>query len=764
MKKNIFFLILGLLSYTHLFAQEVRGLVVNERGDGLNFANVILITKTDSAFISGVVTEEDGHFLMNSPINTSLNNCLLKISCIGYQTIYTTPRTEMGTISLSEETQQLSEVVVSGKHPVIEMKQGIIQANIQHSVLSRTGDGIQVLAKLPFISQTTDGISVFGRGTPLIYIDNLKMNDISELKKLSSNEIKRVEIDLHPNASYGNNTKAVIKVTTIRKGEGLSVSLIEQGTLAKHLSHWEYVKLNYRHKKWDFFTSFSFQQNHNESTTRNLFNIQNASHNVNIDQHYNDDARNKTLNTTTGINYSNKGKNDFGIKYDFTRTPSYKDNINGYNTSAEDGISQTDDVLLHTSNQKTTHALNAYYTTSWAKASRLMVNADYLHGERQSKYETYWTQEKNVETKNRSNYHLLTGKAEFFFPVWDGELHTGAEYSFTKNKHSYDADQMASTALHESEDENRQNLWGLFVSQTKTLGKFSIEAGGRLEITNYQYIMDGTVNDEVSKTYKKLLPYFEVDFDNDAYSMSLSYNNYVRRPSYSQLNSSTIYVDKYTYQRGNPLLLSAHDYELDYTFSWKDLMVDITHTWHENRLMQTTQQAESTTAMIYTIENIPHYREWGITISYSPTIGFWTPKAEINVFKQNLTYLGKDYHDPYFCYEFDNLFQISKHVNLSLDMWGTAAGDLYLSTFRPAFRTDIGLNAYLLKNKLAVWLKISDLFNTDKERWYSDMNGIYLSKVSRHDNRGVMLQLRYTFNSQRSKYKGATTSSEIMRF
>lgn len=763
MNRFTLLLIIGVIFSLPLQAQELHGQVTNERSEALGFANVVLLAKTDSSFISGAVTTEDGHFALIAPNNTSIDTCIVKISSIGYETTLTTPRIEMGNITLKEQTHQLNEVVVASKRPIIEMNRGIIHANIQHSVLSHTGDATQVLSMLPFISRTPAGISVFGRGTPLIYIDNMKMNDISELQKLSSSEVKRVEIDLHPGVSYGNNVKAVIKVVTIRKGEGLSVSLIGQGTQMKHFSHWEYAKLNYRHKKWDFFTSFSFQQNHNESSTGNLITIQNSKHTIDIDQRYNDDTRNKVFDINTGFNYSNNGKNDFGMKYAFTRTPSYKDNVNGYNTSTEDGISQTDDVLLETNNRKTTHALNAYYTTSWAKASRLIVNADYLHGERQSRYETFWTQEKNVESKNRSNYQLLTGKAELFLPVWDGELHSGVEYSFTKNKHSYDADQMESTALQESEDQNRQNLWGLFVSQSKTIGNFSIEAGGRLEIADYQYSLNGNVNNDVSKTYNKLLPYFEVDFDNDNISMSLSYNSNVRRPSYSQLNNSTIYVDKYTYQRGNPLLLSAYDYELDYTFSWKDFMVDITHTWHKNRLTQTTQQAEHTTAMIYTIENIPHYREWGITLSYSPTIGCWTPKGEINVFKQNLTYLGKDYHDPYFCYEFDNLFQISKHVNLSFDMWGTAAGDLYVSTFRPAFRTDIGLNAYLFKNKLAVWLKISDLFHTDKERWYSQMNGIYLSKNSRPDTRGVMLQLRYTFNPQRSKYKGATTSSEMMR-
>ena len=368
-----------------------------------------------------------------------------------------------------------------------------------------------------------------------------------------------------------------------------------------------------------------------------------------------------------------------------------------------------------------------------------------------------------MDSKNKSDYHLYTGKAEILNPLWGGELHYGLEFSFTKNKYSYHANKTSNTALNESEDENRQRLWGLFSSLSKTFGHFSIEAGGRIEIANYQYFHNEKLNEEVSKDYKKILPYLQIDYDKNAVSMSLSYTNSIHRPSYGQLNSSTVYVDKYTYQRGNPLLLSAYDYILDYVFSWKGLMIDITHTWYKNSLMRTTQKLESTSAMLFTTDNIPHYREWSATVSYSSTIKFWRPKVEMSVFKQAFTYHGRNYNKPYFSYELDNLFRLSKHVNLSFDMWGTAAGNLYLSDFKPSFRTDIGLNASLLKNKLAVWIKFSDLFNTDKERWSSHINDVYYSKNRKLDTRGVMLQLRYSFNPQRSKYKGRATSSEIIR-
>lgn len=765
MKKEISLIILSLLLNLSLNAQEIRGQVFNERGEIVTYANVILLVKSDSTFISGAVTANDGHFLLSNPTKLSLDDCLIKISCIGYKNIYLTPRMDLGTIMLIEETQKLNEVEVFGKRPVIQMNRGKMQVNVQHTLLARTGDAIQVLSMMPFVSRTTEGVSVFGRGTPLIFIDNIKINDLGELQKLSSDEVKHVEINLHPGANYGNNVKAVINIKTIRKGEGLSVNLTARETLIKHFNHFEFGKLNYRLRKWDIFGGMDCRYDHKESSTGNFIDFEHNSNTINVDQSFNNIIKNKSFNINFGVNFSDNKKNDFGMKYNVFYAPSDRDEMRGTSIySVDNATKHPEDVMLLGKNEKSNHALNAYYISSWGKGNRLTLNVDYMQGNTHSQYETYWTQGKDVDSKNKSDYHLYIGKAEILNPLLGGELHYGLEFSFTKNNYSYHAGQTSNTALNESDDENRQRLWGLFSSLSKTYGHFSIEAGGRMEIANYQYFHDEKFNEEVSKDYKKILPYLQIDYDKNDVSISLSYTNSIHRPSYGQLNSSTVYVDKYTYQRGNPLLLSAYDYILDFVLSWKDLRIDITHTWYENSLMRTTQKLEGTSAMLFTTENIPHYREWSATVSYSSTIKFWRSKIEMSIFKQNLSYHGRNYNKPYFSYEFDNIFRLSKHVNLSFDMWGTAAGNLYLSDFKSSFRTDIGINASLLKNKLVAWIKVSDLFNTDRERWSSHINDVYYSKNRKLDTRGVMLQLRYSFNPQRSKYKGRVTSNEIMRF
>lgn len=766
MRKELFILLIGLMCNLSLNAQEIQGQVFNERGEKLAYAYVMLLAKSDSTIIVGVTTADDGRFLLTTPTKMSLDEYLLMINCIGYQSKYMNPREDMGNIILTEDIYELGEVVVSSKRPIIKMNQGKLQVNVQHSILARTGNAIQVLSMLPLVNQTTEGLSVLGRGAPLIYVDNLKINDISELHKLSSEEVKHVEINLHPNASYGNNVRAVIKIKTIRKGEGLGMSLTAQGTQVRHFNSMGFGKMNYRLKKWDFFTGLGLQYGRTESVTENTINFRDNGSPINIHQSFINNVHNKSLNANAGFNFSNNGKNDFGMKYNYSRIPHNKNNMEGISTSSVDNITDySEEIMLLGKNEKTVHALNTYYMTSWGKENRLSLNIDYIHGTNLYQYETYQAQGKNVDSNNKSDYHLYTGKVEVFNPLWGGILNYGAELSYTNNLHSYYAVQSATTALTESQDKNRQQLFGLYISQSKPFGNFNIEAGGRIEISDYQYFSNDKLNKEVSKCYKRFLPFLQIDYDKNDFSTTLSYRNTIHRPSYGQLNNSTIYIDRHTYQRGNPLLLSAYDHILDFVFSWKDFMIDITHTWYQNSLMQTTKKlGEGTSAILFTTENIPHYREWSATVNYSPTINFWRPKVELSVFKQNLVHNDRNYDNPYFCYELDNLFKLTKNINLSFNLWGASAGSLYLSDFKPAFRTDIGLNAYLFKNKLAVWIKVSDLFDTDKERWSSNINDVYFAKNRILDTRGVMLQLRYSFNPQRSKYKGETTSSEITRF
>ncbi|MBQ1723885.1 MAG: carboxypeptidase-like regulatory domain-containing protein, partial [Muribaculaceae bacterium] len=97
--------------------QGVSGKVIDEKGEPMAFANVVLLSLPDSAYVQGTITEEDGSF----NITSSKPGHLLKVSSIGYQTqcVNATPSI---TVPMKEETVLLGEVVVKSTLPKTRVK------------------------------------------------------------------------------------------------------------------------------------------------------------------------------------------------------------------------------------------------------------------------------------------------------------------------------------------------------------------------------------------------------------------------------------------------------------------------------------------------------------------------------------------------------------------------------------------------------------------------------------------------------------------
>ena len=83
MYKKLIITALCLSAMTPMMAQNIIGKVMNTKGEPLAFANVVLLNRTDSAFVKGAVSGEDGSFAIDS----SCNGGIIKVTSVGYKTI-----------------------------------------------------------------------------------------------------------------------------------------------------------------------------------------------------------------------------------------------------------------------------------------------------------------------------------------------------------------------------------------------------------------------------------------------------------------------------------------------------------------------------------------------------------------------------------------------------------------------------------------------------------------------------------------------------
>ena len=301
-------------------AQTFKGKTINTFGEPLPYANVCLLNCADSSFIQGVVTNDKGEFVINS----ELKEAILKVSLIGYQTIYKKSTDgDVGSIRMVEDTTMLGEVTVKGTRPATQLKNDALVTHVQGSSLAHSGNARDVLGKTPGVIKSNDGIEVLGKGTPLIYINGRLMRNQAELDQLTSDKIKDVEVVTTPGAAYDASVNAVIRIKTLKPiGEGFSMDSRTQIGLTHYLLGKEELNFNYRLHGLDIFGMVGYDRNkfrQQNISQQYTYAPSNLLYQMTDAKRY---AKSNMLAGKLGLNYVFNENHSVGILYDFSYLPS----------------------------------------------------------------------------------------------------------------------------------------------------------------------------------------------------------------------------------------------------------------------------------------------------------------------------------------------------------------------------------------------------------------------------------------------------------
>lgn len=765
--KTTVFISLALCSVLSLQAQ-LNGSVRDEADLPIEFANIALYSLPDSSLVSGTTTNSKGEFSLNSE---NPDNGFLKISFIGYKTKNVAAIPEQ-TIVLKTETTELDEVTVTAVRPSFKMDADGLSANIENTLLSRLGTANEVLAQLPFVSGEEGTFSVFGRGEPLIYINNRQVRDKNELRRLKSSDIKEIKVVLNPGAQFDATVGAVIRITTVKEvGEGLSGSLYSFIRQRKSFDHNENIQLNYRKSGLDIFGGIEFSQYNSYEKQKNDIQLQVEQLHT-IVQRFEMNAKNpKDWSKNVGFNYNITPGHTFGIRYNHDRSSDNKFTMNGISKHFTDEVNDRNmDMYTLNGGENHRHYLNTYYNGELTEETELRFEGDWLDGGNETFISTTNTDKQTNETsqvdsENSNNYSVYAGKMMLTTPFFSGKITVGTEASYTKNEQEYRMlnDEVAED-LPSNDNRSEQTLAAGFLFYDRTWDALSVQAGLRYEYIDFNYYYMGERSDEQSRRYNNVLPSVSVGYKGETMNMSLSYRSTVRRPSYGQLRSSIMYIDPYTYEGGNPALRPLFTNRVSYLFGWKNLNVDLSYNWYKDYIIITLEQFRDKAMLLAQPKNIAHSGAFQSSLSYSPTIAWWKPNAELGVIIQDLTYKGERYNKPYWHYRLNNTLTLPRNYILMVNLRGNRPGHSDLISADTNFRTDVRLNKKFLNDALNVTVAFTDIFNTEREQWRLFHDNVSFWKWNSRDSRGVYLQVTYTFNPARNMYKGqGAAGSELDR-
>lgn len=293
---------------------KMIGRIVDAHHRPVDFANVALLNVRDSSLINGGVTNENGQFV----IPCGARKAIVRVSCVGYITTSNTYNTgKIGSITLKEATMNLQKVIVKAVRPRTKLTHGGFQTQVQGTLLSDVGMVSDLLKQIPRVRVNADGgCSVFGKGTPEIYINGRKVTDTKELQHLSSKEVKSVDVITNPGAQYSAEVGSVIRIHTIKKqGTGLSGSLYSKYSFVEKNNWIENLNLNYRMGGLDIFSLLAWNDTYRHLSQTTETTIMGNQHQVNLAMPYSGTLRSHNPYGKWGMNYQIDDNNSFGVFY-----------------------------------------------------------------------------------------------------------------------------------------------------------------------------------------------------------------------------------------------------------------------------------------------------------------------------------------------------------------------------------------------------------------------------------------------------------------
>ena len=697
--------------------------------------------------------------------------------------------------------KQLAAVTIKGTRSQFRQKNGGIVARISGTSLEKEPNATEVLAKLPGMFKDKDGKpQAFIGGAPEIYINDRKVQDYSIVENLPVTQIKEVKVIHHPGAEYGNNVGCVLLITTKKNLQGLAIVensgvLFDSFVSNNHdldLTYTRgkmtyYGKLGYANwqgywKEQDITTNYVSGSQAGSNTGNNATSYI-ASSTIDCKHSYNDH-----FYWSAGADLALTEKQTIGVKYDgyniHQPMPFKMTSYAMTNDHVDDNVTGNNKFLYY----DWQHHVNAFYQGKLGEKWKLNFFGDFvkLHTEQAQFVDEI------SEREARNKFTLLPqsdgtiwgAKARANYTINDKQTWMmGTEYNYVKSESRADytpADKGTST--HSITKENHA---AVFAEYSIDFKPFSLRVGLRYEHVDSRlnYLKDetgttgtgttGTGTPETAsteplhRTYDNLYPSLLLSHQAGRFSQSLSYRSSETRPSFQELNTGTVYANRYMRQVGNSELEPSQRHDFQYQASYGDLFLQASYTYVKNYITSIIDPDSDDPQTGYiTWTNIDHCWNWGSFLGYRHRWGFYEPQVQAGIQQGFIKAISmgkeKGFHDPYYIFSLYNGFHLPKGWYMNLSFSYRSSGTYDFVTISSVHNFDFQLYKSFLKDRLSLSLNVSDIFNTRRQKTDGTYDNVRFQQQKWEDTRSVQLRLTYRFNQAKKQYRGENSAQEAV--
>ena len=759
----------------------------------VDFANVLLRSPKDSTLITGAITDSLGKFR----IEVAPGKYLLEIRALGLQAYHKTltlsGAMNLGELLLNEEATQLSAVQVTGKRPIMLRKADRMVFDATQ-IAPAASSALDVLRQTPGLNVTDDGISIIGKGSVIVLINEKRVRLsgsalVSLLRSYPQSDLSEIQILTTPPAKYEAEGNAGILNIVLKKvkndyfGGSISPSF---GLLSDRPRYNLSTNFNYKKDKvtaslqlgaghggylGNFNSYRTYPKQGTYSASETSFTGKNSYFNVRAGLDYA-----FTPELTLGLNLSYTPEKDRPVRQNDTRD--YRIAPNGSLELLRSLPGTADELDKGSYTSANVHLEKSFKGTPKRRLSWDLDFAGYRQEEGRNFTSRGFTPQGALipgsdfrfnSTTNQHTDSYITS-LDYTEPLGKGTLSFGAKGTWTRTRNTNDYDALSTIGERHDKILFDEHVYALYADLNQPLSaKWSLRSGLRMEYTHTAGENNGRRLENL-RSYLNIFPTLFIGYNpNERHAFSLDATVRLNRPHFSQLSPFPNYENQYSILIGKEDLRAskrAH-LALGYTFlGVLNFQLGGGYLW--DGITQVVRLDPTTNQGSYTHENAEKTWTFGLENSF-----FFN---RVSFFQ---TYISQRvwYSDTKIGSESASLYggsKVSYRVNMNNTFFfnrsKTFQGTCYISYSTPryegGFHTShivsggVGLSYTLLQGKLRI---ASDLYNLVNSANNSKIEtpDYRLNIINTNNYRYFSLSLSYSFGASIQRKEGGKNAQEL---
>jgi len=767
-RKVLFVFFVALYSNV-LLAQSysISGKLVDQHDSIVPAASIILVTRTDSTFVKGMISDMQGAFTFS---NVAKGKYLLFIQHVIYQKkrllLEVTEPIQLGNITLHEIDNELGEISVKAARPVVKMKDNVLSYDVA-AVSGKfvRSNALEVLGDIPGVLLKDESVQLLGASQLSIAINGkpttLSMDQVLTMLKATPNtNIKEIQVMYAPPAKYNVKGSLINIVLSKAVKDELNGSVTAGYEQRKKPGANGGFNLQFSKGKWE--TGLIYSGNYKTISKCYEINIdhtyQDTFYSIRQDMNFPNKARENNIqfNTTYGIN----SKQNLSLVYTGNFSTADEDHATNATFSSVKGMSVETDKTTGNEDEGM-HNLKLDYSFN----DKLNIGADYTYynGPSTQEYQST-TDGVNVFYKTTSGQTVNKWMGYFNHTVKlknDWSVNYGMNYSYSQNDNFYRYFDNPQGAYVLNENQSSANNYnesaasGFLGFSKQITSKLSADFSLKGESDRMEKDTLGT-----SKTLwsgLKFYPSVNLSFIPDSSSnhiFQLSLESYATYPTYWEVSPATWYTNKYMIIQGNPELQPSQTYDASLKYIFRRKYVAVLSYDHTSKMIsQIPFASEETFNTIARNENLDYGSNLtfafilpfnlGSRIHINPTIGaFHRVMKRDGVGEQSFSREGNT-----FIFQFDNALTLSKKYDVKFNLSGYYYQNMIQAIYNIDNVSDVScaISCPVLKKKAEFSLKVKDIFNSNAPVSRIDFNNQHSVYYMHWDSRMLLVTFKYNF-------------------